>query len=166
MKYQIQFNDKSLSAEKKETSVLINDQLFDFELISQAKDSITLIIGHKVFKIDLISKGDDGKSIMAAVNGKVAEFSIKSELDLLLEKMGRGSIGSKSAKKIKAPMPGLVVRLLVQAGDLVEKGQVLLNFEAMKMENQLKSPGAGTVKLISVQPGDKIEKGQILIEME
>jgi len=63
-------------------------------------------------------------------------------------------------------MPGLVVRLLVQAGDLVEKGQVLLNFEAMKMENQLKSPGAGTVKLISVQPGDKIEKGQILIEME
>jgi biotin carboxyl carrier protein len=166
MKYQIQFTDKSVSAEKKGNDFKINDQIFDFELLNQTEDSLSLNIGNKIFKINLISKGEDGKSIKAAVNGKVAEFSFKSDLDLLLDKMGGSSIGVKSAQKIKAPMPGLVVSVLVRPGNLVEKGQILLNFEAMKMENQLKSPGNGTVKSISVQSGDKIEKGQILIELE
>jgi biotin carboxyl carrier protein len=58
------------------------------------------------------------------------------------------------------------VKVLVEIGEEVEKGQVLLNFEAMKMENQLKSPGAGKVKSISVGKGDKVEKGQVLVEME
>jgi biotin carboxyl carrier protein len=166
MKYQIQFTDKSISAEKKGSDVFINNQIVDFELLSQKEDSLSLNIGNKIFKINVFSKGEDGKTIKATVNGKVAEFSLKSDLDLLLEKMGGGSIGAKSAQKIKAPMPGLIVKILVEAGNLVEKGQVLLNFEAMKMENQLKSPGNGTVKSISVQAGDKIEKGQILIELE
>jgi len=166
MKYQIQFPDKSLSAEKKEAMIMINNQKVNFELITKTTDSLSLIIGNKLFKIDLISKGEGGKSIKASINGKVAEFSLKSDLDELLEKMGGGAAGAKAAQKIKAPMPGLVVKLLVQAGDSVEKGQVLLNFEAMKMENQLKSSGQGLVKSILVQPGDKIEKGQILIELE
>jgi biotin carboxyl carrier protein len=62
-------------------------------------------------------------------------------------------------------MPGLIVKILVQPGDVVEKGQVLLNFEAMKMENQLKSPASGVVRELKVVVGDKVEKGQLLADI-
>ena len=85
---------------------------------------------------------------------------------MILEKLGGSASNLKSAQKIKAPMPGLIVKVLVSIGESVEKGQNLLNFEAMKMENQIKAPGSGIIKNILVKPGDKIEKGQVLIEIE
>jgi len=166
MKYQIQFAEKSIAVEKKSDLVFINDQNVNFELLIQTGDSISLTINHKVFKVDLISRSDDGKTLKASVNGKVAEFTIKSDLDLRIEKMGGSALSDKTARKIKAPMPGLIVKIMVAPGDSVEKGQVLLNFEAMKMENQLKSTGSGTIKSVLVEEGNKIEKGQILIELE
>ena len=63
-------------------------------------------------------------------------------------------------------MPGLIVKIHVSQGGQIEKGQPLLNFEAMKMENQIKASGSGTVKNILVKEGDKVEKGQMLIELE
>jgi biotin carboxyl carrier protein len=63
-------------------------------------------------------------------------------------------------------MPGMIVKVSVAAGDEVSKGQVLLNFEAMKMENQLLSPGEGKVRGVLVSAGDKVEKGQVLVEFE
>ncbi len=67
---------------------------------------------------------------------------------------------------LKAPMPGLVVRVLVIAGDHVTAGAGLVVMEAMKMENELKAAAAGTVKRVLVKPGDKVEKGAMLIELE
>jgi len=100
------------------------------------------------------------------INGSETEVSLKTELDLLMEKLGGGTAQAGSARQVKAPMPGLIVKLVAGVGDTVTKGQILLNFEAMKMENQLKSPGNGRIKAILVKPGDKVEKGQILAEME
>ncbi len=65
-----------------------------------------------------------------------------------------------------APMPGLVVRISVQAGDAVSAGQPLVSIEAMKMENELRSKSAGTVKAIRVSAGTAVEKGTILVELE
>ncbi|TFH53359.1 MAG: acetyl-CoA carboxylase biotin carboxyl carrier protein subunit [Candidatus Zixiibacteriota bacterium] len=66
---------------------------------------------------------------------------------------------------VKAPMPGLIVRLLKNVGDAVIKGERLLIVEAMKMENELKSPIAGKVKEIHVAVGRPVDKGQILITL-
>ncbi len=65
-----------------------------------------------------------------------------------------------------APMPGLIVRVNVRAGDTVEAGQGLIAMEAMKMENELRAHGAGVVKSVRVAPGDAVEKGAVLVEME
>jgi pyruvate carboxylase subunit B len=65
-----------------------------------------------------------------------------------------------------APMPGLVVRVNVKAGDTVEAGQGLIVMEAMKMENELRAHGAGVVKAVRVAPGDAVEKGAVLVEMD
>lgn len=72
--------------------------------------------------------------------------------------------GNAGPPHLKAPMPGLVVRVTVTDGQLVQAGEGLIVLEAMKMENELRSPAAGTVAAIRVVPGQAVEKGQVLIE--
>lgn len=73
---------------------------------------------------------------------------------------------SSGGAVVKAPMPGLVVRVLVGEGDPVEKGDALVVLEAMKMENELRAPAAGVVVGLKVAPGQVVEKGQVLVELE
>jgi len=65
-------------------------------------------------------------------------------------------------KKIVAPMPGRVVRLLVAEGSEVEAGQGIIVVEAMKMQNEIKSPKKGTVKKISASPVAAVNPGDVL----
>jgi pyruvate carboxylase subunit B len=78
---------------------------------------------------------------------------------------GSGAAGS-ATKPVRAPMPGLVVRIAVVPGDVVAAGQGVLIMEAMKMENELKADAAGTVRSVLVTPGQAVEKGTVLIEFE
>jgi propionyl-CoA carboxylase alpha chain len=72
----------------------------------------------------------------------------------------------RAAGVLKAPMPGLVVRVQVQPGDQVAAGAALVVLEAMKMENELKAGAPGIVKSVRVAPGEVVEKGQVLVEFE
>ena len=74
--------------------------------------------------------------------------------------------GSEGVKKIAAPMPGKVVRILAQPGTAVEQGQGVIVIEAMKMQNELKSPKKGVVKKLLVREGAAVEAGQSLAEVE
>ncbi len=60
-------------------------------------------------------------------------------------------------QQIKAPMPGTILDVRVQAGQAVKKGQVLVILEAMKMENEIQAPCDGTVTSVSVKKGDSVE---------
>lgn len=73
---------------------------------------------------------------------------------------------TNKVKDLKAPMPGLVLKVLIEPGKEVVKGDNLLVLEAMKMENMIKSPTDGIVQKILVSTGDKIEKNAILIQFE
>ena len=64
---------------------------------------------------------------------------------------------------IAAPIPGVVTKLCVAAGDSVEAGQVVLKLEAMKMENDISTPVAGSVKEIKVSEGAEVSDGQVLL---
>jgi pyruvate carboxylase subunit B len=63
-------------------------------------------------------------------------------------------------------MPGLIVRVNVSAGDVVEAGQGVIVMEAMKMENELRTTSPGTVKSVEVAPGTAVEKGTLLVALE
>jgi biotin carboxyl carrier protein len=82
----------------------------------------------------------------------------------------RGLAGTTDVRRqadvLKAPMPGLVVRVQVRAGDAVMADAGLVVLEAMKMENELKAAAPGVVKLVRVTPGEAVEKGQVLVEFE
>jgi len=63
-------------------------------------------------------------------------------------------------------MPGMIVRVNVAEGDVIQAGQGLVVMEAMKMENELRAPSAGAVRRVLVAPGTAVEKGALLLEME
>lgn len=67
---------------------------------------------------------------------------------------------------LKAPMPGLIVRVNVAEGDQITAGQGLIVMEAMKMENELRAASAGKVKRVAVAAGQAVEKGALLVEIE
>ena len=71
-----------------------------------------------------------------------------------------------AAGHLKAPMPGLIVRVNVKEGDQVRSGQGLVVMEAMKMENELRATASATVKKVVIGPGSAVEKGALLLEME
>ena len=72
---------------------------------------------------------------------------------------------AQKVNDLKAPMPGLVLDILVSEGQTIQKGDNLLVLEAMKMENNLKATNDAVVKKIKVSKGDKVEKNTVLIEL-
>jgi biotin carboxyl carrier protein len=80
----------------------------------------------------------------------------------------RSRVGAaeQGVMKIKAPMPGKVVRVLAGVGTQVELGQSVIVIEAMKMQNELKAPKSGVVKKINVAEGAAVDAGQALAEVE
>ncbi|HJE51813.1 MAG TPA: biotin/lipoyl-binding protein [Tessaracoccus flavescens] len=77
----------------------------------------------------------------------------------------RASVTAVSSNAVVAPLAGSVARVLVNEGDDIEAGQVLLVLEAMKMETEITAPAAGKVASILVAPGDAVQGGQALIEL-
>jgi biotin carboxyl carrier protein len=77
-----------------------------------------------------------------------------------------GGAAKTGVQRIKAPMPGRVVRILVKVGDEVALKQGVVVVEAMKMENELGAPKAGRVKDIAVTEGQSVEAGRVLIVIE
>lgn len=67
--------------------------------------------------------------------------------------------------RVKAPIPGLIRKVLVELGDRVEAGQSVLVLEAMKMENEIMAPISGVVSQLAVRPGQAVSLGEILVEI-
>ena len=74
--------------------------------------------------------------------------------------------GSAKVSKLKAPMHGKVLDVVVTVGQEVVKGDGLVIVEAMKMENVLKADDVGVVKSVNVSIGEAVEKNNVLIEFE
>jgi oxaloacetate decarboxylase len=73
--------------------------------------------------------------------------------------------GAQGAVKVNAPMPGKILKVNVNAGTAVKKGDVLLVLEAMKMENEICAPQDGTVATVECAVGDSVESGKVLVSM-
>jgi acetyl/propionyl-CoA carboxylase alpha subunit len=101
---------------------------------------------------------------VAGVRGSRYDVAIVDERTHHVQQLV-GQAAPPSGQALKAPMPGLVVRVLVAEGDQVAAGQGLVVLEAMKMENELKATVAGVVKSVRAAAGATVEKGQFLLEV-
>jgi len=118
------------------------------------------------FKAEIITSDFLKKNYTVKINSNFYEIDISNQLDILIQEMGLSLGSAQIINDIKAPMPGLILDVLVQVGDTVKEGDYLLVLEAMKMENTLTALGDGVVKSVSVIKGEKVEKNQLLIEIE
>lgn len=118
----------------------------------------------KNYNVNIVEK--ENKRYILKIEGYRFEVEAKDQLDVLIDKLGLDKIKNQSISTIKAPMPGLVLDILVEVGQEVQKGDNLIILEAMKMENIIKAEGDGKVKSIEVKTSDKVDKGQLMIDME
>jgi acetyl/propionyl-CoA carboxylase alpha subunit len=120
-----------------------------------------IILNDKSYQIVLEKR--EGSTLTIRVNGKKMEVETRDKMTLLLESMGLQSTSEVKVNHVKAPMPGLVIRVLVEPGQEVKKGDALLVLEAMKMENMIKSPSDAVVSSIDVDLSQAVEKNQVLV---
>lgn len=125
-----------------------------------------ILYNHQSITLKLIAKNEEEKITEWRINGKTVIAKYQSELDVLLQSMGLSAQSQRKIKELKSPMPGLIKKIAVKAGDTVSKGDALLTLEAMKMENILKAPADVKIAQIKVKEGNAVDKNQVLIVFE
>jgi 3-methylcrotonyl-CoA carboxylase alpha subunit len=106
----------------------------------------------------------EGETVTVDLGGRSYAFRLR---DARAPKLGRRPRSEGAARgALHAPMPGLVVEVLVEPGDEVEAGRPVLVVEAMKMQNALAAPVSGRVQSVSVGPGTAVESGALLLVIE
>jgi len=136
-------------------------QEVDFESVS-GQPVYSLILDGKSYE-SYVYETEEGWQVLT--RGRQYNLTIEDEREKRLRAAAGGGVAESGEFHLKAPMPGLVVAIPVNEGDKVEKGQVILILESMKMQNELKSPKAGTVGRIRVKQGEKVEQRQALLSV-
>lgn len=139
----------------------INGKKFFYDWVPLANGGGSLLIGNRSFRIDASTRKDDLFLLWVGSRGVAVRILDPRVLKAQQMSVQVGSL--VKSIKVKAPMPGLVVKVLVNVGEEVKKGQGLVIVEAMKMENVIPSPIEGEVIELCAQVGQAVEKGEILM---
>jgi biotin carboxyl carrier protein len=126
--------------------------------------SLLIIDGH-AYEVDVHSNGSDGRRLVF-LRGTEIIASIEDYNLAQIRKTAGISTEPAVETVIRAPMPGLIIDVVVSDGDSVKTGDVLMIIEAMKMENVVKAKAPAKVKMLHVKPGTSVEKGEKLLEFE
>ncbi len=153
---------------KKETnnvfSGTLNGKNFLVDIIKIREGVYHLIRNNISYNLELVKIVSEEKKLLVKINNTPYELDVKDKYDELLHSLGLDNLATKKVNDIKAPMPGMVLNILVTEGQEVKKGDALIILEAMKMENILKSPTDGVIKKIAINKGIAVEKNQLLVQ--
>lgn len=153
----------------------INDQVIEFT--QEQIDQLDMIYDVNANRYHILKDGKshnaklqqnpiNPKEITILLNGTEHTVLIKDAVDQMVDDLGLSTVEDATAGDVMAPMPGLILDIMVSTGQTVNKGDSLLILEAMKMENVIKAEADGTVKSVALSKGDTVEKNQLIIEME
>ncbi|NCD70400.1 acetyl-CoA carboxylase biotin carboxyl carrier protein subunit [Mucilaginibacter agri] len=162
--YQIKVNNKQdFSADRKNGALTINGLPIEADVAKIGPSVYHILHNNLSYEAEVVSFDPVAKTAEIKVNGNLYSITSKDQFDILLEQLGLNHLNSGIVGDLKAPMPGLVLKVFVKDGDTLQKGDSLFVLEAMKMENIIKAPADATVKSVKIAAGDKVEKGQVLI---
>lgn len=125
--------------------------------------TFSILVGGRSHRLAVSENGDGFEMLM---DGVVVRMSVATERERLLKQYATTAAAGKHRFEVRAPMPAMVTRIEVKAGDDVTEGQGLIILEAMKMENEIRSHQAGRVKEVCVSQGKAVEKGELLLLLE
>jgi biotin carboxyl carrier protein len=166
--YKVKVNDHlNFEVEKADQTFIVNGNTvqLDEQALTQS-NTTSVIYQNKSYNVEVVELNPPEKTATIKVNGNLYNLQMEDQFDLLLKQLGMDAAVSTKIREIKAPMPGLVLKIMVEEGATVQKGDNLLVLEAMKMENILKSTTDGIIKKINVTQGDKIEKNTVLLQFQ
>ena len=158
----VTINDISFSVQIQNNQIVIDEKQWEGDVIKVGENLYHLIRDSKSYLIELLSV--EKKSVHLKINGVTFEAKVQDKYDQLLEKLGMQQSNNSGSQDIRAPMPGMILDVLVEQGQTVSKGDKLLILEAMKMENVIKSEGDGLIRGVPVEKGMSVEKNQVLIQ--
>lgn len=160
----VKIGEKVLEVEHRKDGVQVNNKTVDLDLLENGPGNYHVVYDHKSYNAEIVSANWDEKKVILKINGQKIEADIQDDTDILLERLGIDMSAAHAINDLKAPMPGLILDILVEPGQEVKKDDPLIVLEAMKMENVIKSPGEAVVSAIKVNKGDGVEKNQLLIQ--
>jgi acetyl/propionyl-CoA carboxylase alpha subunit len=164
MKYVVDLNDQRSELEVDGESVTVDGHTVLARADEIDGTPVRLItIGSEVHRI-VVRRGASRGAYTLWVDGFRFDGEALDERTRAIRDITAETSKTSGPLALTAPMPGLIVRVSVAAGDEVQAGQGIIVMEAMKMENELRAPAAGMVKTVHVEPGKAVEKGALLVE--
>jgi biotin carboxyl carrier protein len=160
MEYQVRIGEHQIEIAKNNNEWLINGAKSTYTM--EKSGNRYLLYGEKKIT-EVIVLNQQADRLRLLVNGKETEVLVKDHIALMLDKLGMSATEEKIANEVYAPMPGVILQVLVSAGQEVKKGDPLLILEAMKMENLIKAPADVTIESVSVTKGQSVEKNALLM---
>jgi biotin carboxyl carrier protein len=171
LKYSVIVNGNRLTVEAVGDAMKVGEKLIDATLEQDRGGNPTVLrIGSRVYRIalDRNQKGDGTQRrgrYDVWVNGERFTVDALDERRRAIEEATAQSAVHRVAD-LRAPMPGLILKVHAQVGDSVTAGQGLVVMEAMKMENELRATAAGIVTKVHAAAGRAVDKGTVLIEFQ
>jgi len=139
--------------------VTVGDRVWDVDGRLTAQGIFSLLIDGVSHVADV---EDHAGTCVVDVGGETYSIEVEEQTRYIIRTRG-GAAGAGGARTLKAPLPGKITHVAVQAGDAVTAGQSLVVIEAMKMENELKATAAGTVREVRVAAGQAVNAGDVLV---
>lgn len=144
-----------------ENELNFGGQKIKYEIIQLNRDNYLLKLDDRIF--ELTTEKINGELYRVYVNGYNYDITIRTVLQEKAYKLLENASHQLSHHtEVKAPMPGLILKIKKGFGDKVERGESVVILEAMKMENDLKAPSSGIIEKIFVTEGSAVEKGSAL----
>ena len=133
-----------------------------FDLRALGEGRYALLVGNRSYLVHMVKQNE---KYHVHVGGEYFAIEVEDERTRRLKEMVQQSGGGPKEQIIKTPIPGLVLKVQVEEGQSVAKGDPLLVLEAMKMENVIKAPCACTVAEIAVEAGQTVQQDQKLLTL-
>ena len=157
---------KSYTVDQVDGQWYLDNGPVDLDIQVQPNGLFSVLYNGKSYTAVVEKVDRKAKELSLRIDGQVYKIEIKEAIDQLLSSMGMDMKAMQKVEPVKAPMPGMILKVLVEPGQQINKGDGLLILEAMKMENVLKATASATVKSIKAIERTAVEKGAVLIELE
>lgn len=158
--------------------VTVDDKTYDIRLNVDPADPERYTAEVDGKKVEVIAPFGENQSVLewAIIDDKPFELAFDKDLGWIHTWSGRHTLSIRDLAaagaripsgdgRVKAPIPGLIAKVLVEGGTQVELGQPLLVLEAMKMENEIRATRPGVISDLRVQPGQTVAMGEVLVEI-
>jgi biotin carboxyl carrier protein len=157
--YRVMVGQKEYKVDVSSGQLSVNGEKIQADLTPINADGLYMLLnGDRRRNLHVDSRGNSaytvtsrGKHVVARVENGANLFNRRAD--------------TSSSNDLLAPMPGMVIQVLVKEGDAVQKGQVVVVLESMKMQMEMRAPQDGTVAKVAVQPHSTVEKGSLLLRL-